>query len=286
MNAEHASHSGGKPPWIRVSIGQNDTFNATKNRLRTYGLHTVCEEAFCPNLGRCWKHGRATIMLLGDRCTRGCRFCNVDKQRVLPPDPDEPANVAAAVKETGLKEVVLTSVTRDDLPDGGAYFFAECIDRLRRENPEIKTEVLIPDFRGNAAALDKTIKAAPNVINHNMEVVRSLFGRLRPQGNYTLSLNILRHVSRRAVIAKSGFMVGLGETNDDILSLMDDLASTGCARLTIGQYQQPTRKHWPVARYYHPEEFAKLKEIAYQKGFQHVESGPLVRSSYHAAREV
>ncbi|HRS89998.1 MAG TPA: lipoyl synthase [Smithellaceae bacterium] len=275
-----------KPPWFKVPPPYARHSHHIRATLAGLNLHTVCQEACCPNIAECFADGTATFLIMGNICTRNCLYCNVMHGKPQPLDRQECDRLAKAVRDMNLNYVVITSVTRDDLPDGGAYFFAECIDRLRRENPEIKTEVLIPDFRGNAAALDKTIKAAPNVINHNMEVVRSLFGRLRPQGNYTLSLNILRHVSRRAVIAKSGFMVGLGETNDDILSLMDDLASTGCARLTIGQYQQPTRKHWPVARYYHPEEFAKLKEIAYQKGFQHVESGPLVRSSYHAAREV
>ena len=183
-----------------------------------------------------------------------------------------------------LEYVVITSVTRDDLPDGGASFFADCVNRLREEIPSCKIEVLIPDFQGNSTALEKVIAAKPDVINHNMEVVKPIFARLRPQGNYDVSLKLLENISLSTVISKSGFMIGFGESREDILRLIDDLAAVSCARLTIGQYQQPSMKHWPVAKYYHPDEFAGFKEIAYQKGFQYVESGPLVRSSYHAAR--
>lgn len=275
-----------KPTWLKVPPPYARHSHGIRATLAGLQLHTICQEAACPNITECFASGTATFLIMGDTCTRHCLYCNVAHGKPKAIERQESERLAKAVRYMNLNYVVITSVTRDDLPDGGACFFAECINQLRQENPEIKTEVLIPDFRGNTAALDETINAAPAVINHNMEVVKSLFGRLRPQGNYVLSLDILRHVSRRAVIAKSGFMVGLGETNADILSLMDDLASTGCARLTIGQYQQPSRKHWPVAKYYHPEEFAELKEIAYQKGFQHVESGPLVRSSYHAALKV
>jgi lipoic acid synthetase len=182
-----------------------------------------------------------------------------------------------------LEYVVITSVTRDDLPDGGASIFADCVGRLREENPSCKVEILIPDFQDNQAALEKVIAARPDVINHNMEVVKPMFARLRPQGNYDVSLKLLQNISSSSVISKSGFMIGFGESREDTLQLIDDLVSVSCARLTIGQYQQPTLKHWPVAKYYHPDEFAEFKEIAYQKGFQYVESGPLVRSSYHAA---
>ncbi len=249
MNAEHASHSGGKPPWIRVSIGQNDTFNATKNRLRAYGLHTVCEEAFCPNLGRCWKHGRATIMLLGDRCTRGCRFCNVDKQRVLPPDPDEPARVAAAVKETGLKEVVLTSVTRDDLPDGGAAHWAQTIEAVRAAVPGILIEVLVPDFNGDPDDIATVVRARPDIFGHNLETVP----RLYPQG---AAASRLRAVAR--CFAASGRCrhdhqnqpdAGLGETSAEIEQTLRDARDAGCDIFYAGQYLQPSPRHLPVERY-------------------------------------
>ena len=183
-----------------------------------------------------------------------------------------------------MEYVVITSVTRDDLPDGGAQIFADCISELRKEMPTCKIEVLVPDFQGNPAALEKVIAAAPDVINHNMEVAEPLFAQLRPHGNHNISLKLLSDISATPVVSKSGFMVGFGEKHDDILRLIDDLASASCARLTIGQYQQPTLRHWPVVKYYHPDEFAELKEIAYQKGFKYVESGPLIRSSYHAAK--
>ncbi len=189
-----------------------------------------------------------------------------------------------AVQKMNLEYVVITSVTRDDLPDGGAQIFADCVSVLRKDLPTCKIEVLIPDFQGNPAALEKVIAAAPDVINHNMEVVEPLFPRLRPQGNYNISLKLLSFVAATPIVSKSGFMVGFGEKREDILRLIDDLASVSCERLTIGQYQQPTLKHWPVAKYYHPDEFAEFKEIAYSKGFKHVEAGPLVRSSYHAAK--
>jgi len=199
-------------------------------------------------------------------------------------DKQEINRLIDAVQKMNLNYVVITSVTRDDLPDGGAQMFADCISQLHKDLPQIKIEVLIPDFQGNASSLEKIIAAHPDVINHNIEVVQSLFHQIRPQGDYYQSLELLRRVSRTPLVSKSGFMVGFGETDDDILRLLDDLASVSCASLTIGQYQQPSRSHLPVTKYYHPDEFAKLKEIAYQKGFQHVESGPLVRSSYHAAQ--
>jgi len=269
MSAEHASQSGGKPPWIRVAIGQNDTFTATKNRLRAYGLHTVCEEAFCPNLGRCWKHGRATIMLLGDRCTRGCRFCNVDKHSVLPPDPDEPARVAAAVSETGLKEVVLTSVTRDDLPDGGAAHWAQTIEAVHAAVPGILVEVLVPDFNGT-----------PDDI-HNLETVPRLYPLARPQADYARSLAVLRQAAEAGMIVKTSLMLGLGETLAEIEKTLRDARSAGCDIFYAGQYLQPSPRHLPVARYVDPSEFDVLRDTALSLGFGYVASAPLVRSSYH-----
>jgi lipoic acid synthetase len=223
---------------------------------------------------------------MGNICTRDCLYCNVEHGHPAAIDENEVNNLTDAVKKMKLEYVVITSVTRDDLPDGGASFFADCVNRLREEIPSCKIEVLIPDFQGSSAALEKVVAAKPDVINHNMEVVKSMFPRLRPQGNYDVSLKLLKNISSSSVISKSGFMIGFGESREDILRLIDDLASVPCARLTIGQYQQPTLKHWPVAKYYHPDEFAEFKEIAYQKGFQYVEAGPLVRSSYHAAKAV
>ena len=234
-------------------------------------------------MAECFACGTATFLILGNTCTRNCLYCNVAHGRPQPPDERETGHLIAAVNRLGLRYIVITSVTRDDLPDGGAGVFADAIRRLHGEIPGCKIEVLIPDFQGNPDALARVIGAAPDVINHNMEAAKPLFDQLRPQGNYRLSLDLLSRVAAAGLVSKSGFMVGFGEQKEDILRLMDDLDAVSCARLTIGQYQQPTRKHWPVARYYSPGEFEELKEIAYSKGFKHVESGPLVRSSYHAA---
>ena len=235
-------------------------------------------------MAECFESGTATFLILGNICTRHCLYCNVHHGVPHKVDENEVGHLIAAVREIKLNYVVITSVTRDDLPDGGATIFADCITRLRQSVPTCKIEVLIPDFSGNPEALAKVLDAAPDVINHNMEVAQTLFPRLRPQGKYSQSLLLLAGLASTQVVSKSGFMVGFGEEKEDILRLMDDLASVSCARLTIGQYQQPTLKHWPVAKYYHPDEFAEFQEIAYSKGFQHVESGPLVRSSYHAAQ--
>ncbi len=273
-----------KPTWLRVPPPYIGNSHKIRTTLADLQLHTVCQEAACPNIAECFACGTATFLIMGNVCTRNCRYCNVAHGLPEPVDEQEISRLTKAVREMKLSYTVITSVTRDDLPDGGAQVFAECISELREKIPEIEIEVLIPDFQGNAASLEKVIGAKPDVINHNIEVAQSLFPQIRPQGNYQRSLNLLRCVAETSVITKSGFMVGFGESRDDILRLIDDLASVSCARLTIGQYQQPSRKHWPVAKYYHPDEFAELKEIAYQKGFEHVESGPLVRSSYHAAR--
>ena len=273
-----------KPPWLKVRLPYTEECRKIKNTLAKLKLHTVCQEAACPNIAECFAGGTATFLILGNICTRNCLYCNVQHGTPLSPAENEVGHLIAAVKKMELKYVVITSVTRDDLQDGGADVFTRCINELRRASPGCKIEVLIPDFRGSRPALGKVIAAHPDVINHNMEVVKPLFPRLRPQGNYDVSLELLNKVAASSVISKSGFMVGFGEVQDDILQLMDDLASASCSRLTIGQYQRPTMRHWPVAKYYHPDEFAYLKEIAYQKGFQYVEAGPLVRSSYHAAR--
>lgn len=281
MNAQDTPQRGAKPPWLRVTIGQNDTFAATRTRLRAYGLHTVCEEAACPNLGRCWRHGRATVMLLGDRCTRGCRFCNVDKRAVLPPDPGEPQRVAQALRETGLKEVVLTSVTRDDLPDGGAAHWARTVEALHAAAPGVLIEVLVPDFNGDPAAIDAVIRARPEVFGHNLETVPRLYPQARPQADYTRSLAVLRQASAAGMITKTSVMLGLGETPEELEQTLRDARAAGCSIFYAGQYLQPTPRHLPVARYVEPAEFDRLRAAAMALGFEFVASAPLVRSSYH-----
>ena len=273
-----------KPSWLKVRPPYANQCRDIRTTLADLQLHTVCQEAACPNMAECFVSGTATFLILGNICTRNCLYCNVEHGQPLAIDENEIDHLVSAAKKMKLEYVVITSVTRDDLPDGGAPVFANCIRELRKSVPACKVEVLIPDFQGNPALLEKVIDAAPDVINHNMEVVEPLFALLRPQGNYNLSLKLLSHIAVTSVVSKSGFMVGFGEKSDDILRLIDDLSSVSCQRLTIGQYQQPTLKHWPVAKYYHPDEFARFKEIAYQKGFKYVESGPLVRSSYHAAK--
>ncbi len=276
-----------KPPWLKVRLSGGREFAHVRNVLATRDLRTICREARCPNIGECFGDGTATFLILGDTCTRNCRYCHVSHGVPSPPDPGEPERLADAVRALGLKYAVLTSVTRDDLADGGAAHFAACVAELRRRCPDCAAEVLIPDFQGSRESLEKVLAASPRVINHNLEVASSHFAALRPQGNYQTSLELLRRVNAEAggrIVSKSGFMVGFGEHRSDILSLMADLAAVRCERLTIGQYQQPTRAHWPVAKYYHPDEFQELAEAAYAMGFRHVESGPLVRSSYRAAQ--
>ena len=273
-----------KPSWLKVRPPYADECRKIRTTLNDLQLHTVCQEAACPNMAECFASGTATFLILGSICTRNCLYCNVEHGQPVAIDGNEIDHLVRAVQKMKLEYIVITSVTRDDLPYGGAQVFADCISQLRMALPACKIEVLIPDFQGNQAALEKVIDAAPDVINHNMEVVEPLFALLRPQGNYSLSLNLLSGIAATAFVSKSGFMVGFGEKNDDILRLIDDIASVSCERLTIGQYQQPTLRHWPVAKYYHPDEFARFKEVAYKKGFKHVEAGPLVRSSYHAAK--
>ena len=272
-----------KPFWLKVRPPYFNECRSIKSTLAELQLHTVCQEAACPNIAECFASGTATFLIMGNICTRHCLYCNMQNGMPLSLAENEVERLIAAVKKMELKYIVITSVTRDDLPDGGAQVFAESVGELRKALPSCKIEILIPDFQGNQAALEKVIAAKPDVINHNIEVVKPLLPQLRPQGNYNVSLELIKKVAASSVISKSGFMVGFGESHEDILQLIDDMASVSCARLTIGQYQQPTLKHWPVAKYYHPDEFAEFKKIAYQKGFQYVEAGPLVRSSYHAA---
>jgi lipoyl synthase len=275
-----------KPSWLKVRPPYSNECRSIKSTLAGLQLHTVCQEAACPNMAECFAGGTATFLIMGNVCTRDCLYCNVEHGKPAAIDEKEIHHLIDAVRKMKLDYVVITSVTRDDLPDGGAQIFSKCISKLRNALPACRIEVLIPDFQGNSTALQKVINAKPDVINHNMEVVKLMFARLRPKGNYDISLNMLKNISSSSVVSKSGFMIGFGESREDILLLIDDLATVSCARLTIGQYQQPTLKHWQVAKYYHPDEFAEFKEIAYQKGFQYVDAGPLVRSSYHAARAV
>lgn len=272
------------PDWLKVRIGGGDTYSKVKTLLRSAKLHTICEEAKCPNIAECFGEGTAVFLILGNICTRNCRYCNVSHGIPDSLNQNEPREVAESVQALGLTYVVVTSVTRDDLSDGGAGVFYETIQEIRQLNAECKIEVLIPDFNGKKDALQQILDARPDVINHNIEVVEHLFPLIRPQGDYHRSLDVLRTLKSKDgdVPTKSGFMVGLGETKDQIDATLQDLVTANVDFLTIGQYLQPTRNHAEVVRYYTPDEFVELKTKAYQLGFRHVESGPLVRSSYHA----
>ena len=277
-----------KPPWIRVRAGVGPEVQRIKNILRAHRLSTVCEEAACPNLGECFGGGTATFMILGDICTRRCPFCDVGHGKPNPLDPEEPANLARAIAELGLRYVVITSVDRDDLRDGGAGHFAACIEAVRRHSPGIQVEILVPDFRGRMEpALEALSATPPDVFNHNLETVPTLYREVRPGANYAWSLRLLQEFGRRhpGVPTKSGLMVGLGETRDQLLATLDDLRAHDVGMITIGQYLQPSRAHLAVQRFVHPDEFAEYRDYGYRIGFRHVASGPLVRSSYHADRQ-
>jgi lipoic acid synthetase len=274
------------PVWLKVRIGGGENFSKVKNLLRSAKLHTICEEAKCPNIAECFGGGTAVFLILGNVCTRDCKYCNVTHGTPGSLNKNEPRDIAESVKTLGLKYVVVTSVTRDDLQDGGASIFYETVREIRRLNDACKIEVLIPDFKGDATAVQKVVDAAPDVINHNIEVVEELFPLIRPQGDYRRSLGVVKTIKTMdgRIPTKSGFMVGLGETNDQILVTMRDLRAADVDFLTMGQYLQPTRNHVQVKKYYTPDEFVELKNTALQLGFTHVESGPLVRSSYHAQK--
>jgi lipoic acid synthetase len=271
-----------KPDWLKIKLGGNDNFSQTKNIVESHNLHTICSSGRCPNMGECWGRGTATFMIGGDICTRSCKFCNTKTGKPLSLNPKEPQNVAESIKLMKLKHAVVTSVDRDDLPDQGAAHWVETINKIKLLNPETTLEVLIPDFRGKTDLIDMVCKAAPNVISHNMETVKRLTPLVRSAAKYDTSLLVLNRIAKNGLKAKSGMMVGLGETIEEIHELMDDLLAANCSVLTIGQYLQPSRKHLPVAAYLHPDQFKELKETALNKGFAYVESGPLVRSSYHA----
>ena len=276
------------PEWIKVKAPQGEAFFETKRLVRDLGLHTVCEEAHCPNVGECWGHRTATFMLLGEVCTRNCAFCAVAHGRPEAVDPYEPLRVAEAVARLGLRHVVVTSVDRDDLADGGAAHFARTAEAIKRRVPECAVEVLIPDFRGDSVAVE-TVAAAPiDVLNHNTETVPRLYKCVRPGAKYERSLDLLRHAKRcrPELLTKTGLMLGLGEERDELLAVFADIAATGCNILTLGQYLRPSGSQLAVERYLAPSEFAALRQEALRLGFRHVESGPLVRSSYHAWQHV
>ncbi|HEY5641122.1 MAG TPA: lipoyl synthase [Dehalococcoidia bacterium] len=277
---------GRKPPWLKVRFPGGDDYVRLKKLMRRGGLHTVCEEARCPNIGECWGAGTATFMILGDTCTRACGFCAVKTGRPGALDRREPLRVASAVREMGIAHAVVTSVNRDDQPDGGADIFAQTIRWIRRLSPATSVEVLIPDFLGDEDALATVCAAQPEILNHNTESVPRLYPRVRPKARYERSLELLRRAKELdpGSVTKSGVMVGLGETRDELLQVFADIARCGVDVLTIGQYLRPSAKHLPIDRYYAPAEFDDLREEALALGFRHVESGPLVRSSYHAER--
>ena len=272
------------PPWIKAKIPAGPNYADLKGLMRDLNLHTVCEEARCPNIGECWEHRTATFMILGDVCTRRCMFCAVTKGKPTHVDHDEPRRLGEAVGYLKLKHVVITSVNRDDLSDGGASVFAACIEASRRHSPGCTVEVLIPDLEGNWDALAVITKAKPDILNHNTETVPRLYRRARPQAVYQRTLGLLRLSKdmEGTTLTKSGLMVGLGEEMDELLRTMQDIRDTECDILTIGQYLSPTSRHLPIQRYYTPEEFEELRDAGMEMGFRHVESGALVRSSYHA----
>ena len=283
-----AKLTGPRPEWLKVRIRANETFDSVNRMINDLSLHTVCQEARCPNIFECWSEGTATFMILGDICTRHCGFCAVGKGKPTALDPDEPRHVAEAVKRLGVRHAVVTSVNRDELPDGGALHFAQTVSWIRRLNPGTRVEVLIPDFCGNHQSLNTVLNVRPDVLNHNTETVSRLYKRVRPDAKYEQSLELLRRAhafkDRQRMLTKSGLMVGLGESRGELLETFQDIAVTGCDILTVGQYLSPTPKHIPIERYYTPDEFSDLKREAMRMGFRYVEAGPLVRSSYHAGR--
>jgi lipoic acid synthetase len=277
-----------RPRWLKVKTSWGENYRRIKSLLDRFDLHTVCQEANCPNISHCFEQGTATFLILGDICTRGCRFCDVKRGIPLPADQDEPKRVAEAVKQLELHYAVITSVTRDDLPDGGASIFVRVIQEIKSSIPDCMVEVLIPDFAGSTESLRVVLQAKPDVLNHNMETIKRLYPTVRKGADYQRSLDLLRKVKGidKDVIVKSGMMIGLGESWDEIIELMRDIKDAGCELLTIGQYLSPSEDHIPITKFYHPDDFSKLKDIGEKMGFVHVESGPLVRSSYHANDQI
>ncbi len=286
--APAAGDSARKPSWLKVKAPGGPNYLALKHMMRDLRLHTVCEEAHCPNIGECWEHRAATFMILGDVCTRNCAYCAVAHGTPAPLDAGEPPRLADAVAQMGLKHVVITSVDRDDLPNGGAEIFAACIAEIRRRLPATSIEVLIPDFKGNPEALRIIVAAQPDILNHNLETIARLYRIARPGGRYTRALELLRTAKEMNpdLLTKSGLICGLGEEWDELLVAIRDLRAQGVDIITLGQYLRPSEQHLPIARWYTPDEFAELKRYGMSLGFRHVESGPLVRSSYHAWEQV
>ncbi len=277
-----------KPAWLKVKAPGGTNYVGVKHLMRELGLNTVCEEAHCPNIGECWEHKTATFMILGDVCTRNCSYCAVAHGTPAPYDAEEPVRLAEAVTKMGLEHVVITSVDRDDLPNGGAEAFAECVTEIRKRDPQTSVELLIPDFKGSDAALQLVVDAKPDILNHNLETVARLYRIARPGGRYDRALRLLRRAKEMdpEMITKSGIMCGLGEDWDELLVAMRDLREQDVGILTLGQYLRPSGGHLPVARFYTPDEFSQLREFGRELGYRHVEAGPLVRSSYHAWEQV
>lgn len=272
------------PEYLKRPIIDTDKTRTVRKILKANCLNTVCENARCPNKNECYTKHTATFLIMGGVCTRNCKYCNISCQKPEPLDVDEPQHIAKAVKDLGLKYAVITSVTRDDLPDGGAEHFAKCIEEIRKISPDTKIEILTPDFKGNIESLNTIIKAHPDVFNHNIEAVRGIFKTVRPQGNYDVSLSVLKYIKENSDIkTKSGLIIGLGENFEQIKETFEDLYNVGCDILTVGQYIQPSKEHYPVGKYYKPEEYEELKKLATSVGIKHSQIGPLVRSSYNAA---
>lgn len=274
------------PSWLKMERASGNTYPKLKNLVEKNNLHTICTSGNCPNIGECWNAGTATFMILGDICTRSCKFCSVKTGKPLPVDRNEPRRLANSIRIMGIKHCVITSVDRDDLEDGGAAFWTEVIHAIKKANPGTTLEALIPDFRGKEKDIQQVISAGPEVISHNVETVRRLTPKIRSRSDYDRSLGVLQYISEQGKTTKSGIMLGLGETWNEILETMDDLINVSCKILTIGQYLQPTLIHYPVKEYVSPEKFEDLRNIGLEKGFRFVESSPLVRSSYHAERHV
>jgi len=275
-----------KPEWLKTKLPEGKQYVQVRDIVRGHKLHTICESGHCPNIADCWGRGTATFMILGEICTRSCKFCNVKTGKPLPVDQEEPLRIAESVHKMNIKHCVITSVDRDDLKDGGAGIWAQTIREIQRLNPETTIETLIPDFNGREDLINQIIVAAPEVISHNLETVRRLAPQVRSRAKYDISLRVIRHISKSGLVSKSGIMLGLGETEEEIYETMDDLISAGCKVFTIGQYMQPTRTHLEVSEYIKPEVFEKYKRKGLEKGFRVVESSPLVRSSYKAEKHI
>ena len=286
INTAALSEKPRKPNWLRVKLPTGEEYIKVRNIVDKHKLHTICQSGNCPNMGECWGAGTATFMILGNICTRSCGFCSVFTGRPLPADWDEPMRVANSVKLMSVKHCVITSVDRDDLKDGGSIIWAETIKAIRKESPETKFETLIPDFMGKWENLQRVIDVKPDIISHNIETVKRLTPQVRIQAKYERSLEVLKRVKEAGIRTKSGIMVGLGEREEEVLEALDDLRSVHCDVVTIGQYLQPTPKNLPVTEFVHPDQFERYKQAAIAKGFMYVESGPLVRSSYHAEKHV